>query len=224
MSLTNRTQRIVTDGGITRRRMLGGALASTAVLAGVPTPTSADPPNVQALSAEAIDRHLSSIHRDTLAQQLDEDLTSDGWQRDLSGIIGHRSPETSELGQYDVVAIPYHHQQHDEQAVLLWSDTPSLPTQVRQIDRVEDGHVRMRTTLVDGDGNLSRGHVTSPMIWWFFCSSVNWACVLSIAGAWAGSIAACGSCMLDPSRLTCLACIGAVMSATGATLGCSVCD
>lgn len=209
--------------GITRRRLLGGALAGTAVLAGVPTPARADSPPVEPLASADISRHLAAITGDREAITLHRDLISDGWDPAVHRAVGHRAAPESIDEPYDVVAIAYTDQTGDDQAVLLWAASDSVPTRTYRISDSDASQAELKTTVADGRHLHTDVIRFDPSIWWWFCSRVNWACVLSVAGAWAGTIAACGACIIDPSRLTCLACVGAAVSASGGTLGCSFC-
>lgn len=220
MSSSNQHRRVVTDGGITRRHLLGGAIAGTITLAGLPTPATGSEIPVTPLSQPQLDRHLLAVDSDSDATELHRALAADGWRRNRRQAVAHRATEGE---PYDVVAIPYHHDDHDGDTILLWSDHEAFPTQVRRIDTSEPVGARMYAIVPGHDGLQTMSARLSPQLSFLLCSRINWTCVLSIAGAWAGTFATCGTCFFDPSRLTCLGCLGAVLSATSATMGCSIC-
>ena len=217
-------RRLASNDTITRRTLLGGTMATTAALFGVPTTSSARTPPVEAISSERLERHLTEIQVDAGVRRLHQDLLEAGFEPSITEAVGHRASEAATSEPYDVVAIPYQQEGVDEEAVLLWSDSPELPNQIRRIEPPTAGTVTMRSTVLDGPG-ISTEVIRYDLAWrGFFCRSINWSCLLSVAGAWAGTIAACGACVIDLSRLTCLGCIGAAVSATGGTLGCSFCN
>lgn len=210
---------------VTRRRLLGGVIGTTAALTGVPTPSGGgtETPPVDALSSTQLLRRLPTIIADSEVRELHSDLSSAGWRAKLSDAVGHRSPPAEEGDPYEVVAVPYERPADGHDAVLLWTGTDGIETQSRWIEPVNDQRFEMRTATVDsGSVNAIRIDV-DPAFWWYYCS-INWSCLLSVAGAWAGSIAACGVCLAEPTRLSCLSCAGAVSGAIGGTLGCDVCQ
>lgn len=211
---------MASDGGITRRRLLGGALAGSTALVGLPRPTSAEP-RPASLDQGRLRHHLRRIEADGQVRRLHRQLVDAGWRQHQEGAVGHRAPDPD---GFEVVAIPYSHESTDADGVLLWSTDEDIEPQIRRMAPTGEGTVRMRTTVLRGESTMSSTAIVNPALFGFLCRDINWTCVLSIAGAWSGSIAACGACFFDPTKLTCLSCVGAAMSAMGTTLGCSYCN
>lgn len=221
MSSTTERQRVASDRAITRRRMLGGAVATTALLAGVPRPSSARSQPPVALSNQQLRDRIRTIDADPTAMGLQQMLRQEGWERDRSATTGHHAPD---LDGHEVVAISYDHPSRAGQAVLLWSDSDAIDTQIRRFTPERDGRTRMVTTVGTRRASNTTTAIVPPDRFGLLCTDINWSCLLSIAGAWAGTFATCSSCLLDPSRLTCLSCASSAVSAAGTTLGCSPCN
>lgn len=213
------------EQNMSRRRLLGGIIGTTAVLTGLPSPATGgdEDPAITALSSRMITRRLASMMFDTEARALHRDLRNDGWRPQFTETVGHRAPESAEQDTYDVLALPYHKPGRSKEAVLLWTDNEAIKTQTRRIHREDRYSLDMATTTVGVDGLTTTTISVTLEIWWIFCD-VNWSCVFSIAGAWAGSVASCATCLAEPTRISCLSCAGSVASAVGSTLGCDICD
>ncbi len=211
---------------VSRRRVLAGAGAGLLALGpGVIGSARGTPAGGDVTTPSRFRRGLDTreaLRSDTV-RRLRRELVADGYRPRIGDAIVHRSsPE--EGPDYRTVAIPFEHERDDAEAVILWTDDGPYPVQARRFVREDDDRVRMHATQVDGATATTSTAEVSPAFFGWFCWDVNWACVLSVAGAWAGSIGACAACISDPSKITCISCVGAVMAATGATLGCDWCD
>lgn len=208
---------------LNRRRLLavaGAGIAAAGLAPGVARGDDADA-EVTEPSRAARWRLVARAVGDPTSNRLLRELRPDGARPRPDDAIVRRTA-LSNGDRYHTVALPID-LQGDVEAVLLWTDDGPFPTQLRTFDRDDEG-VRMRTLSAEGDATVASTATVEPAFWWYLCSDLNWACVLSVAGAWAGAIASCGACVVDPSKLTCLACIGAVLAATGGTLGCEWCE
>ncbi|MFW6449159.1 MAG: hypothetical protein ACOC0X_06420, partial [Halobacteriota archaeon] len=123
---------------------------------------------------------------------------------------------------YHTVALRFH-RDDGAQAAVLWTDQGPFPIQAREFVPRSADRLELRGHAVEGAEVTTSSATVDPNIWWWICSDLDWGCVLSIAGAWAATFASCGACVLDPSKIVCISCIGAVLSAAGTTLGCDVC-
>ncbi len=214
------------EDSITRRRLLGGAIGTTAVLTGVPSPTAGRGSEipVSSLSSMQIVRRLPELVADRDVRKLHAELRKDGLRPALKGAVGHRAPESTPAGPYNVIAIPYLDSNRSQEGVLLWTDGDVIQTQSRQILPGDSEPLEMHTSLIEANGITSIVTPVNPEFWGFFCWDINWSCLFSIAGAWAGAFGSCATCVIEPSRLSCFVCAGAVSSALGTTLGCDICD
>ncbi|MFP4591404.1 MAG: hypothetical protein ACLFM8_08095 [Halobacteriales archaeon] len=158
---------------------------------------------------------------DPAVGRLRRELIENGYRPEISMAAVARTIPTEDPA-YHTVAIPF--RRHDDaQAVVLWTDQGPFEAQAREFLPRGDDRLELRGHALEGDGVTTTTVTVDPNVWWWICSDLDWACVLTVAGAWASTFAACGACVLDPSKLTCLACIGAVLSAGGSTLGCDIC-
>lgn len=157
----------------------------------------------RALASDAVDHLVAEVE-------------ADDWTVNAHDAIVLRTDDSS--GRFHTVGIPL--DRRDDQGVILWTDDGPYPVQSRRFRPIVDDRFTMRTTLMRDPPITAIGTVESFSFG--FCR-INWPCVLSIAGAWAGTIAACGACLIEPTRLTCLSCAGAAAGAIGTTMGCSVC-
>lgn len=210
---------------VSRRRILAavgtGAFATTTAIPGV----AGDETEVEVTDVDDVDRHvlLEQVLDDHRVHRLQESLQGEGWQPVLEDAIVLRS-QGDTFERYHTVAIPFSLSESDDQATILWTDDGPFPIQARSFTTLEDGSVRMYTAIVEDDELTTATVEFEPDFWWYICSDINWPCVLTVAGAWAGAIASCAACIIDPTRITCLSCIGAVLAATGGTLGCDICN
>lgn len=176
---------------------------------------------------EVSPRQQRELRRTALADEqvrdLRQSLIEDGWRPVMKDIIVLNSAGETEK-EYHTVTIPFTRPNTDDQAAVLWTDDGPFPVQARTFTTLSEDEIQMDTTLVEQDGLTTESVTIVPDFWWWFCSDLNWPCVLTIAGAWAGAFASCAACLLDPTRITCLSCIGAVLAATGGTLGCDWCN
>lgn len=229
-----------TDTMVSRRRMLASVgLGALGLSMGIPT-VEGRAPEVEVSVPDR--RAQQALRREAFGDDAVDDLLANlghrGWRRSSGDTVVLRS-EGSDFDPYHVVAIALDRPDGDGQAVVLWTDEGPFPAQAREFIPIDDPtppianprsfaatqpSLEMRATVVDG-GDLTTETITfEPEFWWYFCSDLNWSCVLAIAGAWASAIAACAACVADPTKITCLSCIGAVLSATGTTLGCDWCE
>lgn len=225
MSPTNPPTNETQNASISRRHLLGSALAGGIALLGVPKPVRGGDEDIPVTGVDGseAEAYLDRAWTDADVQQLHAELAIDGFEPHLDEAIVQFT-ETADRS-YHTVAIPFHdHANSKLEAVILWSDTDIVPIQRRTFTPVGDGEFEMESVIITPDGRLEGTTTVTPDIWWWFCSDLNWSCVMSVAGAWAGAIATCAGCVIDPSKLTCLACIGAVLSATGGTLACEFCN
>lgn len=204
------------------RRALIGAVATGGLLA---TGTSfahavEEPTPVRTLDGAETATLVERARQDRQVAVLADELAADGWEPDPDGAIAHRT-DVEDHPTHHTVAIPFH--RGEAEAVVLWTDAGPFPTQSRRYVQQADGSVEVEATMFTDDGRVDAADIIPPERLDLFCWSLNWTCVLSVAGAWASAIATCAVCVIDPSKLTCLACIGAVLSATGGTIGCDFC-
>lgn len=213
------------EPSLSRRRVL--AVAGAGALASVPgvVGTASGQPARETVVRPS-GRRRSAIRDRALAdpavERLRAELTAAGYRPDrASTVVARTSPD--EGPAYHTVVLPFDRAGTDAQAAVVWTDRGPFPVQAREFRPLGDGTLAMRSHVLEGDDLVTATETVDPSFWWWICSDLNWPCVLSIAGAWAGTFASCGACILDPSKLTCIACVGAVLSATGATLGCDWC-
>ncbi len=209
---------------INRRRLLAAAGAGVPAVGAAALPAAARGDHRATVTTPNPLRRFRLTRRalaDERVDQLVENLRVEGWYRDRGAAI-HQTTQP-DGPDYTTVAIPFARSSDDAQAVVLWTDDGPFPVQTRRF--IPDGNAyRMASTMVDEAG-LRRGTgQVEPAFIWFFCFDINWTCVLSIAGAWAGTASSCASCLADPSRLSCLSCAGSILSALGTTVGCSICE
>lgn len=225
---------------VSRRRLLASmGIGAFGLSMGIPT-AEGRAPEVE-VSAPGR-RARSALRRQALDDDAVDDLLADldrrGWRRANGDTVVLRS-EGPDFDPYHVVALSLERPNEAGQAVVLWTDDGPFPAQAREFIPIDDPtppigrprpfapiqpSIEMRATVVDG-GDLTMETITfEPEFWWYFCSDLNWSCVLAIAGAWASAIASCAACVADPSKITCLSCIGAVLTAAGTTLGCDWCE
>lgn len=217
----------------TRRRLLSTMGSAGLGVAGMSAISSQE----AAAAMEAVDevsgRERATIIRDALGsrdvRRLLRRLGRDGYRPRFADARVLETVDERENVDYNTVSVPFEARGSDEQVVLLWTDSEHFETHARVMDHL--GGTRWETTSYVTDGgrvrtssgrfDLAEADEVRAQLW---CNDLNWSCTLSVAGAWAGTIAACGACVVDPTKLTCLGCLGAVLSATGGTLGCDFCD
>lgn len=203
---------------ISRRSLLAAAGLSALALSGTPT-ASARGGSDRLVTQPGLMQRFRLLRRtqtDEQATALWSSLEQDGWSAQAGDAIMHRT-DPDDGDPYHTVAVPF--ERGDDEAVLLWTDDGPFPTQTRTFRQLDSRRYRATQHLRGPDGPTATEEVLRVNL---VCSP-NWTCVLSVAGAWAGTIAGCGACVIDPSRLSCLSCVGSALSATGATLGCSFC-
>jgi len=217
------------NDGVSRRAVLDGVAGAGAAIGGLGVAPAVgaveDSDRVHRVTGRQRRAVLSTARSDDAFGRLSRALAGD----DARARIEDAQVLLTDDGdaRYHTVTVPFE-APDGEQAFVLWSDGDRVPTQARRYVRrgsrewsvtshwVEDGGVRSRSAAFAVDPDEVDAEV--------WCGDLNWACVLSIAGAWIGTIASCGACVADPTKLTCLACIGAVLSATGGTLSCDFCN
>lgn len=211
---------------VSRRRVLATAGAGLLGLGSGMVGTARGRPSTAVVSSPSGARRLLDAVdalRTREVRRLRRELIADGYRPRIRDAIVHRS--TPEQGPaYRTVAIPFERGRDGAEAVVLWTDDGPFPVQARRFVPESNRQVKMRTRQLDGGTALDTTTTISPEFWWWFCWDLDWGCVLSVAGAWAGSIGACAACVADPSKITCISCVAAVLSAAGATLSCDWCD
>lgn len=225
MSPTTEDAEVPSEPVVTRRRVLAAAGAGIVAMGVAPgvaeaadtdvTVTQPDPVTRRRLRAKAL--------ADPESVRLLRGHDQGGWHPRREEAIVHRT-DIPDVGHYHTVSVPLDAPDLDGESVLLWTDEGPFPTQIRSFLERDDGSVRMTSTTLEEGTTVTEMGTVQPTFWWYFCSDLNWACVLSVAGAWAGAFASCAACVADPTKLTCLACIGAILTATGGTLGCEWCN
>lgn len=216
----------------TRRRLLSTMGTAGLGVAGMSAISSQEVAAAKEAVDEVSGRERAAVLRDALGSRdvrsLFRRLVRDGYSPRFADARVLETVDERENLDYNTVSIPFEARRSDEQVVLLWTDSDHFETHARVMDHL--GGTRWETTSYVTDGgrvrtesgqfDLAEADEVRAQLW---CSNINWSCTLSVAGAWAGSIAACAACAADPTRITCLSCIGAVLSATGGTLGCDFC-
>ena len=137
---------------------------------------------------------------------------------------------------WNTVVVPFTTRTADE-LFVFWSDNDAYETQVSLV-RVSDGrnergytvsetlpdgstHTRENATLAELTG-VDRDEASTQILG---CDNPNWGCILSTAGAYAGTIGACGACASSGGWLVpaCASCIGTILGSAGLTISCDYC-
>lgn len=217
----------------TRRAFLQRAAAATGVSLGA----------IQALAREAaagkrkadVTEVAGPKRRALLGRALGDSRTSK-IRKQLVG-AGH-TPEVAEAytvrtelegERYHTVVIPFSTREANTQAYIAWSDNPSYEVQVAGF------HITHRTPPnQEAYWDITFLHVEAGEVVveedqlenFLGCSNVNWGCVLTLAGAYAGTFIVCASCVATSGWLitSCAQCIAAILGSAGATLTCDWCN
>jgi hypothetical protein len=222
---------------ISRRSLLkssAGTAAGIAAFTGMVTETSAEEVPVQITELERGDRGrvLSRALSDRDVKLLKSEFVKNGWTPRISEATIVRTVDDANGVTYHTVQIPFETKSDGEQAHLLWGDIPAIKTQGRHYTHIEgitwnetsywvdENSVQSTSTERDVDVPEADGVGIQA---WCLPWKIHWGCVLVIAGAFATTYGSCGICVADPTRYTCIICVGAVLGGTGGIAMCTWC-
>lgn len=147
----------------------------------------------------------------------------------------HRT-ETSN-GPWLTVVVPYAPAPGDEQIYLFWTTNENLSTQVSMshlfppsayngpwnVEEAyfDDGSISVREETV----SVPQPETDGPTTQILGCSSPNWGCILSTAGAYVGTITACAVCYQSAGVVipACGSCLSTILGSAGLTISCDYC-
>lgn len=136
--------------------------------------------------------------------------------------------------------VPFAVESPGNHVYLLWSNNDDYETQV-SLARISRNRTAageptwtITETLPGGESITAEevtiadltggdGEATTQILG---CSDPNWGCILSTAGAYAGTIGACGTCAGSSGWLVpaCASCIGTILGSAGLTISCEWCN
>jgi len=184
-------------------------------------------------------RLLSSALRDRRTRTLFRETVSGGRVHpEVHDAYLYRTETDSDA--WHTVVIPFSSDESDERIYLFWSDNEDYETQVSvsriSRTRTDDGETAWTVveSFPDGDavttteldvGRLASNDGVTTQDHFLGCHNPNWGCILSTAGAYAGTIGACGSCAASGGWLipACASCIGTILGSAGLTISCDYC-
>lgn len=223
-----------TTNTTTRRGMIKKAASALGVsVAGLTALTN----EVEAAKNEDVARKLHRGDRkqalaaalsDSRTKQIRGEFLDAGYRPAVNEAYTVRS--NHEGRQWDTVVIPFRDgEPTDEiQTYITWSNNPEYEVQVagyhivhREPDDEEAYWDVTSYRVADGEVLVETDQTPN----FLGCNNISWGCVLTLAGAYSGTIAACGSCVASSGWLVwaCAACVSAILSAGGATLLCPWC-
>lgn len=234
---SRRAQSTATEekAGGTRRKFLTQAASALGVSVAGLTALS-DEVSAKAKSATVTEhskerrkRLVGQVMSDRKAQKIRKALIQDGYQPDPENAYANQTRHEGET--WNTIVIPFKdgNPSQEEQTYLVWSDNPDYEHKVSgfHIEHFDpdsgEGYWEHTAYTVE-DGKVVRELQETPNF--LGCNNVNWGCVLTLAGAYGGTIAVCGTCAGSSGWLVwaCAACISAILGSSGATLSCSWCN
>ncbi|PSQ26898.1 hypothetical protein BRD03_08675 [Halobacteriales archaeon QS_9_68_17] len=185
-------------------------------------------------------RVLSSALRDRRTRTLfRETVTGRRVRPDVGDAYTYRT--ATDADAWHTVVVPFESDDRSEQIYLFWSDNDDYETQV-SLSRVSrdrtaaDGSVwTVVESFPDGEtvtteefdiGAPASDDEVTTQDHFLGCHNPDWGCILSTAGAYAGTIGACGACAGSGGWLVpaCASCIGAILGSAGLTISCDYCE
>lgn len=155
--------------------------------------------------------------------------------RDDFGAVGYVAESTPQPGR----KISQDVQEAIDQSNINYSSQDATPYRVSLTTVTADGsslqtRTNSRTIPIQGsstsnvspEADLSDCACTVYTALCSPCGLPDWGCINTLAGAYAGEIAACSACYSAPSQLTCVPCLGTVIEqlASGETPICCFCN
>lgn len=222
---------------LSRRAILrnsAGTGLGIVALSGLTSSVAAAEESVDVTTLESGERGrvLSSALSDPVVKRLRSRFVENGWAPEIHRARVVRTEDHDRSIEYHTVQIPFDVGTEGEQAHLLWSDSDVVETQGRYYVHVADRTWRETSYWVEGESVRSDSAERSVDIpepddvsaqAWCAPWNIHWGCVLVIAGAFATTYGSCAICVGDPTRYTCLVCIGAVLGGTGGIAMCTWC-
>lgn len=182
---------------------------------------------------QIINRVSESDEVDRLSQKVNSelDLTAEYSAASVTKTV---APDLTEFSV--VLPFTHPHSAADQETYLLWSTSddvepkvydyiPGKQTTVYSVDRDVLGKLSVSTGVheweqadpsqVSGDGCVCECEA-------YVCDSYDLSCVLKVVGSIVGSGAKCYQCAADPTKITCVICLGAAIGGAGISIGCDV--
>lgn len=190
---------------------------------------AADEHDVEQLKGRDRRTALADALSDSRTKDLRSELLNRGYRPAVNDAYTVRSEGNGEAWRTVVIPFRDGDPSQQTQTYIAWSDNTDYEQQVsaHHVERYvpEDNEPYwVATSLYFEGGNIVEAQTEIPNF--LGCNNVSWGCVLTLAGAYTGTIAACGSCAASGGWLVwaCAACISAILSSGGATLLCDWCN
>lgn len=230
-----------------RRKVLSSIGAGGAAAVGLAqTGAASDESDISISNLDGGDKRrvLGRANRNTEFRDIKTEFQQDGWTLNQEDSRVSEVYNNQNSNKYKLVVAKFEKRQSEsEQRYIMWTDLDLdriesnerlyqvTGHQFKHIEEedwevgkvtVQNNSVSTDTTTIDVADEVSTSATCSGMDECYAartsCDSYNWSCILTTAGAYVTSIAACKSCAFaSPS---CLFCLGALLTSSGITVGC----
>lgn len=219
----------------------GGTMAA-GVGSAAATDTKSPIESVDKLSGKEREHALSLARKDSRTRQLKDHFTQQGYQP-LFGDAKAFKTDTKKYSEWYTVVIPFETDDPEREVFITYTDAPTTDTPVtgQNIQHIvpEDGsesywkiteYISKKSGIESHQRQLRQAQVAQLSVsnndqigtMLINCPNPDWGCILSLAGSYAATIAACGSCAASSGWLVnaCLACIATLLNEAGVAIKC----